>query len=282
MRKVQIVTDSNCHIPESLRHELGIHVVQLPYVWDGVTYLDETDMGPREFFSKLRQSDTIPTTSAPTPGSFRELFEDLAKSGDPILVIHVGSEFSHTFKTAELAKAMLPGIDIHLIDSHSNALGMGFQVLAVARAAREGKDLEDLIVIADQARASTGVIFLVKDVKYIHRGGRINLGQRIIASSLNLVPIMEIRHGPVELIHIARSYKKAMGKMVDIVKDRLEDGSPIRIGVHHADNEADAYELRKTIEDLINPDELILEQLNPILGIHTGPGALGLAYCLNV
>jgi DegV family protein with EDD domain len=201
---------------------------------------------------------------------------------DPILVIHVGSEFSHTFKTTELAKAMLPGINIHLIDSHSNALGLGFQVLAVARAAQRGKGIKDLIAIADQARATTGVVFLVKDVKYIHHGGRINLGQRIIASSLNLVPIMEICNGPVELIHIARSNKKAMGKMVDVVKHRLADGSPIRVGVHHVDNEQEDYELRKAVEDLLNPDEFILEQLNPILGIHTGPGAISLAYCFRV
>lgn len=257
-------------------------MVQLPYVWEGVTYLDGIDIGRREFYSRLRHSDTIPTTSAPTPGAFKHVFETLAKSGDPILVIHVGSEFSSTFKTAALAKEMFPGVEIRLIDSHSNSLGLGFQVLAVARAAGEGAGIDDLVVIADQARETTGVVFAVQDVKYLHRGGRINFGQRILASTLNLIPMMQINNGPIELITQVRGFKRAMAKLVQTVQDRLGDGAPIRVGVVHADNEADAYRLRKAVEDLINPDELILEELSPVLGTHTGPGAVGLAYCVGV
>lgn len=282
MHQVRIVTDSNCHIPSPLCQELEIRVVQMPYVWDGVTYLDEIDMGLREFYSRLRQSDTIPTTSAPTPGAFRHVFEDLAKSGDPIIVIHVGSEFSSTFKTAELAKEMVPDVGIHLIDSHSNALGLGFQVLAIARAARRGAGLEDLVAIADQAREATGVVFAAQDVKYLHRGGRIHFGQRILASTLNLVPLMEISNGPIELAGTVRGFKKAMVRLVEMIQDRLGDGAPIRVGIVHADNEADAYRLRRTVEDLINPDELILEEISPVLGTHIGPGAVGLAYSVGV
>ncbi len=282
MRQVRIVTDSNCHIPTSLCQELEIHVVHLPYVWEGITYLDDIDMGRREYYSKLRQSNTIPTTSAPTPGAFKHVFAGLAETGDPILVIHVGSEFSSTFKTADLAREMVPGVEIRLIDSHSNALGLGFQVLAVARAAQKGAGVDDLATIVDQAREATGVVFAVQDVKYLHRGGRINFGQRILASTLNLVPIMQINNGPIELIAPVRGFNKAMSKLVKTVQGRLGDGAPIRVGVLHADNEADAYRLRKAVENLISPHELILEELRPVLGTHTGPGAVGLAYCAGV
>lgn len=282
VRKVQIVTDSNCHIPTPLCQELEIHVVQLPYVWEGVTYLDEIDMGRREFYSRLRQSDTIPITSAPTPGAFKHVFEDLANTGDPIIVFHVGSEFSSTFKTAELAKEMLPQVEIHLIDSHSNALGLGFQVLAAARAAQQGAGVDDLFSIGDQVRKATGVVFAVQDVKYLHRGGRINFGQSILASTLNLVPIMQVNNGPVELIAPVRGFNKAMAKIVQTVQDRLGDGTPTRVGIHHADNEADAFKLKKAVEDVIGPDELILEELRPVLGTHAGPGGVGLSYCSGV
>jgi DegV family protein with EDD domain len=282
MHQVQIVTDSNCHIPAALCQELEIQVVPLPFVWDGVTYLDEIDMGRRDFYSRLRQSDTIPTTSAATPGSFKDVFEDLTKTGDPIFTIHVGSEFSSTFNTAKLAREMFPGVEIHLIDSHSNALGLGFQVLAVARAARRGASVDDLTEIADQARKSTGVVFAVEDAKYLHRGGRINFGQRILASTLNLFPIMEIRNGPIELISPVRGFNRATGKLAQMVGDRLRDRSPIRIGIHHADNEAEAYRLKQVVEDMFNPDELIIEELRPVLGTHTGPGGVGLSYCFGV
>ena len=282
MNQVRIVTDSNCNIPEALRHELDIHVVQLPFEWDGVTYLDEIDMGPREFYSRLRTSKSIPVTSAPTPGTFLQVFEDLSSRGEPVVFIHVGREFSHTYKTAQLAKENLSNDNIHLVDSHSNALGLGFQVIAVARAARQGTHLDELLQIADQARVATGVVFAVDDLKYIQRGGRINLGQRILASSLSMIPIMEINNGPIEIVRTVRGQKKSLAKLVDTVAERANSESPIRVGVLHADSEALGFELRKQVEDQIHPDELIFEELSTILGIHAGPGAIGLAYCIGI
>lgn len=282
MGQVHIVTDSTCHIPEALRRELNIHVVQLPYVWDGDTYLDEIDMGPREFYARLRASRTLPTTSAPTPGLFRSKFEELATDGGSILVIHVGREFSSAHKTAQIAMEMMPTTDIHLVDSHSNALGHGFQVLAVARAAREGRGLESLLELAQEVRGKTGVVFTVEDLDYLHRGGRISFGQRILGSVLRLVPVMQIHQGPIEITSRARSSREAMRKVVEAVEARVRGQRPIRIGVHHADNEKMAFEIRKLIEERIQTDELILEELTPILGIHTGPGAIGLAYCFGM
>lgn len=282
MGRVHIVTDSNCHIPEALRRELGIHVVQLPYVWEGETYLDEVDIGPREFYARLRGSRVLPKTSGPTPGSYRGKFEEITGDGGSILVIHVGHEFSSTHSAAQIAKQMVPSDRIHLFDSHSNALGLGFQVLAVARAAREGRELDDLLEVARKARESTGVVFAVENVDYLHRGGRITFGQRILASMLNLTPIMEIKEGPIEIIGRVRSSKKAVMKLVEVVESRVAGRDPVRIGVLHADHEQGGYELRRIIQERIQPDELILEELNPILGIHTGPGAIGLAYCVGI
>lgn len=278
MEKVHIVTDSASHIPEALRRELEIHVVHLPYVWEQETYLDEIDMGPREFYARLRQSETLPTTSGPTPGSFRSKFEELIGEGGPILLIHVGSEFSSTSQTARIAREMLPTAKIQLVDSHSNALGLGFQVIAVARAAREGLGFDRLVELAHGARDSTGVVFSVEDLDYLQLGGRINFGQRLLASVLSLVPVMEIRQGPIEIIGRARSSKMVMTKLVDSVEARVHGRRPIRIGVQHADREQKAFQLRRMVEESIEPDELILEELTPILGVHTGPGALGLAY----
>lgn len=141
MKNLHIVTDSNCHIPPALCYELNIHVVPLPFVWDGISYLENVDMGPREFYSRLRHSKSIPTTSGPTPGAFANEFESLGSDGKPIIAILVGTVFSSTFTTANLAKDMLPNVDVTIIDSDSNTMGLGFQVLAAASAAKEGKGL---------------------------------------------------------------------------------------------------------------------------------------------
>ena len=281
MSQVHIVTDSASHIPQALREELNIHVVHLPFTWDGETYLDEIDMGNREFYSRLKTSSTLPTTSGPTPGAYDEKFKELSKAGGEILVIHVGSEFSSTHESARLAKSMNPEASIHLINSHSNAMGLGFQVMAVARAARQGAGFQELVELAQDVRSSTGVVFYAEDISYLHRGGRINVGQRVLASVLNILPIMQIQFGPIEMVGRTRSRKNAVRKMVEIAEGKMKGGKPVRIAIHHAENEKAAFELRRFVEDKLAPEELILEEISPILGIHVGPNALGLAYSVG-
>ncbi len=176
----------------------------------------------------------------------------------------------------------MPGTPVHLFDSHSNALGLGFQVLSVARAARQGAALDELLSIARQARESTGVVFAVDDVSYLHRGGRINFGQMVLASILSLVPVMAIDNGPIKLVDRVRSGRRAPARVIEAVRDRTQGRRPLRIGVLHADSEAQAFELRRVVQEELEPDELIMQELTPILGIHTGPGAVGLAYSFGL
>lgn len=282
MNSLHIVTDSNCHIPPALCHELDIHVVPLPFVWDNRTYLENVDIGPREFYSKLRSSKSTPKTSGPTPGSFIDTFEALASDGKPILAILVGMVFSSTFTAANLAKDMLPDIDIMIVDSDSNTMGLGFQVLAAARAAKEGKGLDEVISIVKRVKDTCGVVFSVSNVDYLRRGGRISHVQYFLASTLNVVPIMELRGGPIKPVERVRSQKNAMPRILDLVAERLGNERPIRMAVLHADAEAGAWELAKEVRTRFQPDELITSELNPVVGIHAGPDALGLAYASGV
>jgi DegV family protein with EDD domain len=282
MKNLHIVTDSNCHIPSALCHELDIHVVPLPFVWDNISYLENVDMGPREFYSKLRNSKSVPTTSGPTPGSFKDKFESLASDGKPILAILVGMVFSSTFTLANLAKDMLPNVDVTIIDSDSNTMALGFQVLAAARAAREGKGLDEVISIVKRVKDTCGVVFSVPNLDYLRRGGRISHLQRFLASALNAVPIMELKGGPIKPVERVRSQKNVMPRILDLVAERLVNERPIRMAVVHADAEAGAWELAKEARTRFNPDELITSELSPVLGIHAGPDALGLAYASGV
>jgi DegV family protein with EDD domain len=281
MKNLHIVTDSNCHIPSTLCHELDIHVVPLPFVWNKITYLDNVDMGPREFYSKLRNSKSIPTTSGPTPGSFKDKFESLSSDGRPILAILVGRVFSITFTTANLAKDMLPNVDVTIINSDSTTMGLGFQVLAAARAAREGKELDEVISIVKRVKDTCGVVFSVSNLDYLRRGGRISHIQRFLASTLNVVPIMELKGGPIKPVEHVRN-QKVVPRILDLVAERLVNERPIRMAVVHADAEARAWELAKEVRNRFDPDELITSELNPVLGIHAGPDALGLAYASGV
>jgi len=273
------VTDSNCDIPPALCNKLDIHVVPLPFTWDGETYLDLVDMGSREFFTRLRASPTLPISSGPTPGSFMQLFDRLTHNGDTVLAILVGARYSSTFKAAQLAKNELPGRRIVLLDSDSNGLGLGFRVLAAARALRAGADLQGAIEVARVAGSRSGLLFAVSDLDYLRRGGRIALVQNLIGNLFRAAPIMEIRDGPIRVIERMRAVDRHMPRLVANVEKRLVHGRPYRLGVLHGDEPEKAHELMSALKLRFEPDELFLVELNPILGIHAGPGSIGIGYC---
>jgi DegV family protein with EDD domain len=277
MKKLHIVSDSVAHIPEALRQEYDIKVVPMPYVWDGKTYYD-FDIGPREFYKKLRNSSTIPQTSGPPPALFKEQMENAGTDGKPVLVITVGKDFSSTYKAAVLAKEMVPDIQVTVFSSDSNTMAYGFQVLAAARAARAGKDIGEVISILERVKLNSGVVFATPHIEYLKRGGRINHIQYFFASTLNLIPIMEIRNSPIKPVERVRNQRKVIPRLLDLVEQRLKKEKPIRMAVVHADAESQAWELVKEVRQRFSPDELITSELTPVLGIHAGPDALGLAY----
>jgi DegV family protein with EDD domain len=278
MPSFHVLTDSNCHLPQSLCQELDIHVVPLPYVWEGQTYLDGESFAPREFYRKLRASKKLPKTSAPTPGVFIETMRSLLSDGRPILGILVGSEFSSTLVTAQLAAKELGDEDITLLDSESNAMALGFQALAAARLARDGGSFEEGIELVKMVRENSGVIFAVPDLDHLRKGGRIGLAASLLGSALNMIPILEINRGPITPVERVRTHHNAMKALISHVETRLGGERPYRIGVLHSDAESLAWELQKAVKDQLQPDELFMQELNPILAIHIGPDAFGLAY----
>jgi len=281
MANVQVVTDSMCGIPAALCQELGISVVPLPLFMDDHTYLDG-EINPKEFYSRLRSKRSLPTTSGPTPGSFKEVFESLGADGSPVLAILVGSQFSSTYSAATQAKTMSSNVGVTLFDSGSNTLGMGFMAIAAARAAREGMSLVDILDLLDRMKESTGVVFAVSDLDYLRRGGRISHIGQLIATTLRQVPILEIRNGPIQPVERVRGGASVLPKLVELVADRVGERRPLRVGVVHTDAEAMAFELAKQAREQLRPHELITSELTPVLGIHTGPDAVGLVYSTGI
>ena len=281
MPTVHIVTDSNCHIPLALCQELDIHVIPLPYTWDGKTYLDMVDIGPHEFYQKLRESPTLPKTSNPPPGSFIQLFDRLTQDGDAVIAILVGSQFSSTFTAGNMARNELPTRHIELVDSDSNGLGMGFQVLAAARAIKAGGDMQAAMQALKLAQANSGLLFAVADLNYLRRGGRISFNENLIGNLLKFAPLMEIRNGPIRVVERTRSASRASSRIVKLMESRLKD-RPFRLGVLHADAEDSGWQLMSALKEKFQPDELFIVELNPILGIHAGPGAIGVGYCSEI
>ena len=157
-------------------------------------------------------------------------------------------------------------------------MALGFQALAAARAAEEGADLAECKAVAEQARDHTGVVFAVATLEFLHRGGRIGGGARFLGTALNLKPILEIRDGRVEALERVRTRKKSLARLIELVEERTEGQSPIRIAVIHANAPEEAKALLEEASKRLGAVEEIFSDVSPVVGTHTGPGTVGIAY----
>ena len=162
MAKIAIVTDSSAYIPNSLLEGLPIFTIPLVVLWDGQTFLDGTDIQPAAFYERLKTSKTLPTTSQPSPKAFIDFYRPLLEQGYEILSIHISTKLSGTIDSANQAKQALKDKRIHVFDSTSASMGMGFQVLAAARLVSQGGTIKIVLALLEKARANSGAVFLLK------------------------------------------------------------------------------------------------------------------------
>lgn len=285
MSKIAIVTDSTATIPAGLHSGLTIHTIPLDVIWGDQTFKDGVDITPNEFFAKLVGSRITPTTSQPSPEAFRSLYEQLSSEGYEILSIHISNRLSGTLDSARQAREMLPNSKIVIMDSENTSICLGQQVLAAARAAREGATLVECEAIANQVRENSGVLFVVRTLEYLRRGGRIGGAAALIGTALNLKPILEIRGGRVEAIEKVRTWNKALERLIELYAMRISNRSPLRICVLHGGVPQEAQDvlalLRRKFSD-IEITEAVAENLGPVVGVHAGPGVIGLAYLVGM
>lgn len=282
MTKVAIVTDSTVSMPEHLVEQYAIRVAPQVVIWNEETLLDGIDISAEEFYDRLQREEHMPTTSQTTIGKFKQVFEELVEQGQPIAVITVGEKLSGTYQSAVQAKAMLPDAEIEVHNSDTAAMALGFQVLAAARAADEGATLAQVIEAAQATKDHTGVLLVMETLEFLHRGGRIGGAARLLGTALNLKPILEITDGQVEPVERVRTKSKAVSRMIDLLAERSEGKSPIRFGIHHAHAEDEAFQLRDRLQERFSAEEMYVTILTPSVGVHTGPGTLGVTYSFGM
>jgi len=282
MSKVAIVTDSSPNIPQEYIDQYQIHIVPLNVIWDDETYTDGVDITANEFYKRLSESDTMPSTSQPSAAIFKETFERLHKEGYQILAILIADKLSGTIASAMQARKELAGAEIEIVDSLSTSMATGLQVLAAARAAQNGHTLSQCTKIARQARDQSGVIFILDTLEFLHRGGRIGSAKRFVGTLLAVKPILAIEDGEVKSIDQVRTHKRALDKIVDILAERTKSATSLRIACLHANDKETASKILKKAKESLSPQQTIFAELSPVLGTHAGPGAVGLAYLTDM
>jgi len=280
MSKVAIVTDSTSNIPKDYLARYHITMVSQVLIWGHETFEDGVDIQPDEFYRRLATAKVMPTTSQVSVPNFQKAFSGLLEQGYDVLGIFVSSKLSGTLQSAAQARELLTkGKEkVELVDSLSTAMAMGFQALTAARAAGDGASLTECKMLAEQARLDTGVYFVVDTLEFLHRGGRIGGAQRFLGTALNLKPLLALQDGKVEPIERIRTKRKAMDRLVEIVAEQCTGKIPVRLATLHANAHDDAQEVLDSACQVLNVTEKILTEVSPVVGAHTGPGTVGLAY----
>ena len=280
MSKIAIVTDSTAWIPKDLIAQYSITVAPQVLIWGEETLNDGIDIQPQEFYARIKTAKVMPTTSQVPIVTMQSIFSGLLDKGFDVLGIFISSKLSGTVQSALQGREMLgKGAEkVHVLDSQSTAMALGFQVLAAARAVADGANVADAKAVAEKARDHTGVYFAVDTLEFLHRGGRIGGAARLIGTALNMKPVLAVIDGRVEAIERIRTKSKALDRVLELVAEKTSGQSPIRIASLHANAPEEARSLLDRASKALNATESIFTEVSPVVGNHAGPGTVGLAY----
>ncbi len=280
--RIAIVTDSTAYLPPELLEQYNIHMAPQTLILGEKTYYDGVDISANAFYELLKTSKIAATTSQITVNEFKEAFEKAGAGKDGIVVIVVSHDLSGTYNSAVQAKAMLPDMNIELIDSRVIAMALGFVVLAAARAAAKGQSIEEVVAVANATIPNVGIMFTVETLEYLRRGGRIGGAQALLGNVLNLKPVLNLDDGKVEPLQRIRTKKKAMRFILNELEARLKGKSNIQLATINALADQEAHALLEEANKRVGAIETFATEASPVVCAHTGPGTVGIAWCHTV
>lgn len=277
---VKVITDSTSYIPKELRDEYDISVASLNVILNGKSYR-EVDINNEEFYKEMVETGEIPTSSQPSIEELLEMFKRKIINGNEVVGIFLSSKMSGAYSSANLVKSMIleeyPNAKIEIFDSETNCMQMGYEVLQAARAAKDGKSIEDVVKEAIKVRENSRFIFMPETLRYLKKGGRIGGASALLGTILQIKPILTVENGVTTVFDKVRTKRRAIDAMVNKVLSDIEKSSLGEIIVHHINCEEEGLQLAKTLEEKLNVPVKI-QYIGPIIGLHVGPGSIGIAY----
>lgn len=276
--KTALITDSTSDLPPEILAQYAIDVVPLYIVWGGQELRDRVDIQPQEFYERLAKDPVHPTTSQPTVEDFAQAVRRAGEDGaEEAVVLTISSGMSSTHSAA-LTGTRDASIPVHVFDSRANSLSLGWQVLAAARARKEGGDAAAMLAAAEAVRDRVVTRLYVDTLNYLHRGGRIGLARKWIGAALSIKPVLMVNHqnGMIEPRTRGRSRTQAVDRMVKDFFATLGSRERVYIGVLHGNVPEECEALVERVRAECDPAELLVSMTSPVMGVHTGPGALAL------
>lgn len=276
--RIALVTDSTCDIPAEWIAQYEIIVVPLTIIFGDQQYLDGVELTSAQFYERLPRERSHPTTSQAAPRAFLEAYRQAAARGaEGVLAITISSAESGTIESARRA-AQDASIPVQVMDSKNNSMGLGWQVIAAARAREAGGGLGDMLAAAERVRK--GVVYYVSldTIEYLSKGGRISDAARFLDSLLRIKPLVYVNPetGTVGAAFPSRSRKNAIEDLYREFFRHFSPGKSTHITVLHNDALPEAQALAERVRQEWAPKELFIQIVSPVLGVHTGPRAIAL------
>ena len=272
---IKIVTDSTCDLPQDLLQKFGIKLVPLYINFGDQGYLDGEELTRQEFYQRLPECDPLPTTATPGVDAFKQVYEDLADSGaSEILSIHISISLSATVAVARTAANETKKVPVTVLDSQQLSLGTGFLVLSAAKAAAEGKSMDEIVSMLNEQTSRTYVIAALDTLEYLKRSGRMNAVVARLGSVLKIKPIL-IMHDGEPTGERVRTRERALARLIEFIS---ELGPLEQLALVHTNAAQEAKELFQRSKHLFaNQEEPLSVDVTPVLGTNIGPGVVGFA-----
>ncbi len=273
---VKIVTDSSCDLPDALVSEHGIDVVPLKIRFGTEELVDRVDLSPAEFWARCSTSAELPSTAAPAPGAFEEVFRKAAAAGaEGVMCVVLSSKLSATGESAQAAaRAVADVVPVKVVDSLSVSLGHGVMAVQGARRAAAGASLDEIVAMAEDMARRTKIFATLDTLEYLKRGGRIGAAQALLGSILSIKPCIEVVDGKVEPGPKQRTRSRSLQWLADRVgaQQGVEN-----LAVLHGDA-PDVETLVGLLSAHFPREQIVIGQLGAVVGAHTGPRTIGVAF----
>ena len=276
---IKIMTDAAADIPSAVAKELGIEVLPFMIHLGETSICADIDFVPQTYYDLLKTSEEMPSTSQMSPADIEDLYRKLCKD-DPILYISISSKGSGIHNTATMVANQLndEGFDITVIDSTTFSYVIGKTVVDAAKMAKEGASKEDIIQYVTEAYARDTAYFVVDDLTFLKKGGRIKATSMAIGTVLDIKPILSISDGLVEAYRKVRGLKKAMATLVDYAKERMDDPANNELFILHSGAPDKVEVLRGMLEETVQPATITVQEIGPIITSHAGLGLVGIFF----
>ena len=270
-----LVLDSTADFPEAPERFPNWRVVPLYVLFGAQSYRDYVDIGPAEFYDRLRGAEELPTTSQPTPQDFATAYEEVA-GYERVLTLSVSAKLSGTYESAQRAAADSGG-RVRVIDTETASAAIAMLALAVQRRLERGTTDEEIDELLERFKRESGLIFTLDTLEYLARGGRIGRAAGWAGQLLHIKPILTLEDGEVLPLKRVRGNRKAVQEFAAVFRSGTSDRPGLRVGIAHADAPERMAALEQLVHDIRPKAEIeVATTLGPVVGTHAGPGTVGL------